>query len=220
MRGDRCRFCSAARVRWFANIGAIVVFALVSTRAADDKFGVAQPPAEAATNLAAKAGFDIDGDPLPPGVVARLGSKAFRSGQEKRAQQPDQICFLPDNKTLVQATGEGRLEYRDATSGRLLRQSEPFENGISAASPSADGRLMAIGGWRMKGNPREVTNWFKLVESEAGKVILEWELFGERFHLLGGAASRPSDCGVGQSSRSGSGASKRNSNQSSFPATG
>src|SRR5436190_24382796 len=46
------------------------------------------------------------------------------------------------------------------------------------------------------------------------------KLFGERFHLLGGAASRPSDCGVGQSSRSGSGASKRNSNQSSFPATG
>ncbi len=117
-------------------------------------------------------------------VVARLGSKAFRSGQEKRAQQPDQVCFLPDNKILVQATGEGRLEYRDATSGRLLRQSEPLENGISTASASADGKLMAIGGWRIKGTGGEVTNWFKLIETESSKKLLEWEVFGDRFQKL------------------------------------
>src|SRR6478672_4191277 len=128
MRSDWWRLGFAARVQWFAIIGAMVVFACIPARAADEKPVVAQPPDEAATHLSAKPGFDIDGDPLPPGVIARLGSKAFRSGQEKRAQQPDQVCFLPDNKILVQATGEGRLEYRDATSGRLLRQSEPLEN--------------------------------------------------------------------------------------------
>jgi WD40 repeat protein/beta-lactamase regulating signal transducer with metallopeptidase domain len=68
---------------------------------------------------------DIDGDPLPPGVIARLGTKRFRS-----YSLPVAMSYLADGKTLVKLTGgawyggltAAAIEFWDPTSGRLLRE--------------------------------------------------------------------------------------------------
>ena len=94
--------------------------------------------------------------------------------------------FLADNKTLIQTTGDGWLQHWDAVSGRLLSQTRIAENASSAAN-SADGGLIAVGGWRMEpggGGGRDVTNWFKLIESANGKEALKWEIAEQRFLKL------------------------------------
>jgi WD40 repeat protein len=93
---------------------------------AEDKPAAASPePAGAAK------GQDVDGDPLPAGVVARLGTRRFRTDS-----LPVAMTYLADGKTLLQITGGkwyggmsyGTLQYRDPLSGRLLREKQFSDN--------------------------------------------------------------------------------------------
>src|SRR5436190_11308304 len=101
-------------------VGTLVVMVGSTSLGADDN--ITSTTSAATAKYTAKAGFDIDGEPLPAGVIARLGTKRFRGGEERTAGRPEQLNFLSDNKSLVQVTANGWLKQRDALSGRLLRQ--------------------------------------------------------------------------------------------------
>jgi RNA polymerase sigma factor (sigma-70 family) len=62
------------------------------------------------------AGIDRFGDPLPAGVLTRIGSARLRHNDRLRA-----LAVSPDGKLLATA-GRYRLRIQDAATGKLLRQ--------------------------------------------------------------------------------------------------
>jgi WD40 repeat protein len=161
----------------------LAISCLSVARAGDDSTVKPSAVTNDAAELTAKPGFDIDGDHLPAGVIARLGTKQFRSGRDKKAYEPEQLKFSADGNMLIQTIGAGWLQRWDAVSGRLLSQTRIAENASGAAS-SADGGSLAVGGWKTTDNPREVTNWFKLIDAATGKETLQWEVVEARSEKL------------------------------------
>ncbi len=116
--------------------------------------------------VAAEMGKDIDRDVLPRGAIARLGSKRFRSSRAT----PVALCFLPDNKTLVQMTQDGWLQHWDAQSGRLLSETHPFDFGFTR-----DVRLSRQSGLAT------ACAWTQIQENERANRLLVFRLVsGER----------------------------------------
>jgi RNA polymerase sigma factor (sigma-70 family) len=60
---------------------------------------------------------DLYGDPLPPGVLARMGTVRLR-------QPYADVRFAPDGKTLISAGGDGIIGFWDVSSGKLADQKE------------------------------------------------------------------------------------------------
>jgi RNA polymerase sigma factor (sigma-70 family) len=91
-----------------------------------------------------QARTDRYGDPLPPGVVARLGTVRFRQdgwGMEG-------FAYLPDGKTLLTATREGHaLRFWEAATGRLLRTVSTRPLSVRGFALSPDGKRAAVGGF-------------------------------------------------------------------------
>src|SRR5262245_3505393 len=92
------------------------------------------------------ARFGRDGDLLPPGAVARLGSARFR-------HLAMGVLWLPGDRTLL-SSGPGEFCVWDAATGRLLRSApipcRPDEGPFPLDCPysvalSPDGRTLATG---------------------------------------------------------------------------
>ena len=125
MRAIRCPL--GRSLNWVVSLGILVNTGVLSPslRAEDKLVAPDSEPADAAK------GQDVDGDPLPAGVVARLGTRRFRTDS-----LPVAMTYLADGKTLLQITGgkwyggisSGALQYRDPLSGRLLREKQ-FSDG-------------------------------------------------------------------------------------------
>jgi RNA polymerase sigma factor (sigma-70 family) len=106
------------------------------------------PKPQAAKSAAPKPGFDLDGNALPPGAVARLGSLRFRVGF------PETIAYSPDGKILFAGSQAG-IRMFDASTGHLLRTlGQELKTTCWTTAVSPDGKLAAIGG--MRRNPGEV----------------------------------------------------------------
>jgi RNA polymerase sigma factor (sigma-70 family) len=79
---------------------------------------------------------DRQGDPLPPGALARLGTTRLRHGGAVRA-----VVFSPDGKTLASAGEDGVIRVWEAPTGKELRHFDVGFQGHLAFSP--DGKTLA-----------------------------------------------------------------------------
>jgi RNA polymerase sigma factor (sigma-70 family) len=131
----------------------------------------ASPPEAAVLWPEPVARLDRQGDPLPPGALARLGTMRLRHDAGVLA-----LAFTPDGNKLVTAGGDNFPRLWDTANGKLIRE---FRNipkpqiidgkyvGISAAVMSPDGRLLAVRSGRM-GN-------LYLLETATGKRLYEFQ---------------------------------------------
>lgn len=70
---------------------------------------------------------DAQGDPLPSGAAARLGSTRLRAGWVHS------MAFSPDGKTLASTSlGGGEIEFWDAATGRLVRRLKAPGTGLTS----------------------------------------------------------------------------------------
>ena len=117
------------------------------------------PPTAIAEPIA-KAGLDIDGDALPAGVVARLGTKRFRANRT-----PVAVSFIQGGNTLALTTKDGWLQHWDAASGRFLRERQFSEHPVAAtaAAPDIGQRTIAVRGFYLDEGRRRAISWIGLV---------------------------------------------------------
>jgi WD40 repeat protein len=158
--GDLLRLCAAngdeaafaARVRRHASFVAklktmAVLVVLLNLLAAGAAWAahrmLADRPAQPKAESAPPVRKDYYGDPLPPGVVARIGSVRLR---HLRAH----VAFAADGKTLISAGPDRRVCFWDAATGRPIRDKSVrglmpdgylyFEDAVL----SGDGKTLAI----------------------------------------------------------------------------
>jgi WD40 repeat protein len=83
---------------------------------------------------------DLQGSPLPTGVLARLGSVRFRHADEVSA-----IAFAPDGRTLASGSHDGALRLWEVPSGKELTWLQLPEKmlSIDALAFSPDGKMLA-----------------------------------------------------------------------------
>jgi WD40 repeat protein len=127
------------------------------------------PPSASAPSLAVAtadepaAHLDLYGDPLPPGVVTRLGTSRFRGFDRYCA-----VAFSPDGKTLAALGDEAEISLWDVASGKQIYW-EPWPKREGGGDPlssqfhtvlafSPDGKTLLVG-WDWIGSSRPICLW-------------------------------------------------------------
>ena len=113
--------------------------------------------------------LDRDGDVLPVGAMARLGSKRLRPDRD-----PVAITFLSDNKTIVLVSRTGWVQDWDAASGRMLREKRFSEREISNEAAALGGRLIPVSGFYIDEDRKAPVEWIGLV-SQLGTLALRMD---------------------------------------------
>lgn len=108
-----------------------------------------------------KSRVDSQGDLLPVGVIARLGTTRFRHMHTIVA-----LAYSLDGKRLVSGSWDATIRLWDASTGRELRRFSCGEEGFSSVALSPDGKIVA--GGNMK---RSLFLW----EATTGKEICHFE---------------------------------------------
>jgi Flp pilus assembly protein CpaB len=123
-----------------------------------------------APDKAAPSRTDATGDPLPPGIIARLGSsRLFQPGLD-----PAFLTFSPDGQTLAAVGTAGLLYLWDVNSGKELQHFQtPSHGGWSPAyvpaAFSPDGKLVALGCADNKRDPGGSLPEVRVWETATGK---------------------------------------------------
>jgi hypothetical protein len=92
---------------------------------------------------------DWFGDPLPYGVVARIGTVASRDGKPRRAGLDAHtgpvlaICFSPSGRLVATASADGTLRVTEARTGRPIRCLPAGTVGVRGLLFSRDEALLA-----------------------------------------------------------------------------
>src|SRR5262245_40019535 len=84
--------------------------------------------------------YDHRGDPLPEGVLARIGTVRLR--------QPLVRCvaFSPDGKVLASGGYDNKVLFWDPVTGKELRSFVGHTKSVNAIAFSPDGKVLASGG--------------------------------------------------------------------------
>jgi RNA polymerase sigma factor (sigma-70 family) len=125
-----------------------------------------------------------DREPLPAGATARMGSTAFRHG--------DQILYLaytPDGRKLVTASVDGTVRLWDAATGRELRRFDRAPNAREQGLPPKAGP-------RPPGRPFSADTFLTCLSADGkhlaasrGDVVILWDLeSGRELHRFRGSA--------------------------------
>jgi RNA polymerase sigma factor (sigma-70 family) len=131
-------------------VGAVVVLALSVFAAGagalilpPQRKLTAPPAVPSEPDRAPSAGRTTDrqGDPLPPGAVARLGTIRLRHGGAITC-----FTFGPRGKYLASGGHDRTVAVWDAATGREWARLTGHQSGVEAVAFSADGRLLASGG--------------------------------------------------------------------------
>ncbi len=119
---------------------------------------------------------DRHGDPLPPGAVARLGTRRFRVD----AYEVDHLAFAPDGKTIAvvssKAEGPNALCLIDATTGKQKKFIPPPKRGVwfdVNAFSAGDKRLMALAMIQMPGSRKKL---LQVWDAESGQKVSEFNM--------------------------------------------
>jgi RNA polymerase sigma factor (sigma-70 family) len=124
-----------------AVVGGAVAVGLASRPGAPDR--PTAPPAAAADDKRPVPVPDPQGEPLPEGAVARLGSSRLQIGNSA-------FALTPDGRTIVAVSPEGIVRTLDAQTGRLLERrqlsdrSDVDPGGQATAQLSADGKTVVL----------------------------------------------------------------------------
>src|SRR5262249_48091405 len=105
-----------------------------------------------------RAAVDAQGDPLPDGAVARLGTLRFNHGEGLNA-----LYYSPDGKTII-SEGNGFIRRWDATDGKALAE-------IPTPKPSFDDQTVLLA----DGNTLITLN-----QDNAGDTVRVWDLAEKR----------------------------------------
>src|SRR5262245_42905857 len=90
---------------------------------------------------AEQPGVDSYGDPLPSGVIARIGTIRFRHASLWR------VAFSPDGKTIASGGRDNEVRLWDPESGRAVRRFQGHTESINCLAFSGDGKQLASGSW-------------------------------------------------------------------------
>ncbi|HZY89019.1 MAG TPA: sigma-70 family RNA polymerase sigma factor [Gemmataceae bacterium] len=84
---------------------------------------------------------EADGDPLPPGAVARLGTPRLRHGGHVNC-----LAFVPGGNCIASGGGDNLIRLWDARTGRQVRQFAGHTDRVLSLALSRDGRVLASSG--------------------------------------------------------------------------
>jgi RNA polymerase sigma factor (sigma-70 family) len=90
---------------------------------------------------------DRQGDGLPPGAVMRLGTTRLRSSGGFLWGNYASLAYTPDGRFVVSGGNGGAVVWDAATGKEVRRLGEELPQPLGPVSLSADGKLVAVGGW-------------------------------------------------------------------------
>jgi WD40 repeat protein len=90
---------------------------------------------------------DAQGDPLPPGAIARLGTVRLRHGRPIRA-----VAFVPGSgegatPVLVSGSEDYTIRFWDLSSGKETRRFTGHEEAVADLAFTPDGKVLVSVGW-------------------------------------------------------------------------
>jgi RNA polymerase sigma factor (sigma-70 family) len=133
---------------------------------------VPETPAPAKEAPQPKPKLDADGEPLPAGALARLGSLRLRHGSPVAS-----VAFSPDGKRLATGSWDNLVRIWDPTTGDCVRAIHPQDGWIWAVAFSPDNELLATAGDQRS---RRVRLW----NVATGKLVRTFEGHGDAIHGL------------------------------------
>ncbi|HEY7154760.1 MAG TPA: sigma-70 family RNA polymerase sigma factor [Gemmataceae bacterium] len=122
---------------------------------------------------------DRDGDPLPEGAVARLGTRRFRIGTE----HVNELAFAPDGKTIAVASLVG-LWLLDVATGKLTKSFRPSYTSFWRVTFSPDSKRLLAAAQTLRHGPGKTM--VQIWDVAGGRKTAEVEL--EHIYCLGWTA--------------------------------
>jgi len=155
---------------------ALLALGLCAVGAGVGTLGGAPPapeaPAAAPEGPKPKPKLDADGEPLPDGALARLGSLRLRHGSPVTS-----VAYSPDGKLLATGSWDNYARIWDPATGRLVRDILPRDGWVWAVAFSPDGKLLATAGDH---RGKKVRLW----DVATGKLVRTFEGHGEQIRGL------------------------------------
>ncbi|MBI3412306.1 MAG: WD40 repeat domain-containing protein [Planctomycetes bacterium] len=125
---------------------------------------------------------DGDGEALPYGALARLGTTRFRPGA---GYGSDAFLFTEDNKQLMLFGGQG-IRFMDAVSGKSAQQPDKSFGSAGHLGLSREQKLLAVSGYHGS-------------KKESSTVFLDWPSCKEVWRVANGTRMSPKSLGITKS---------------------